>query len=170
MQIAKWKGGRTIGVARMPISAEHQREYGIDHTLVADANNGHESLTDGVLRLTEGKGANVAYDCVGGPLFEPCLRTLGRLGRQANITSVGDRRVSFDLVDFYHRRLSLFGVDSRAYDTEASSVILERLTPGFESGALQAAPVAKRFSLGEAQQAYTQVNDGTIGGKAVFTF
>jgi NADPH:quinone reductase len=170
MQIAKWKGGRTIGVARTPISPEHQREYGIDHAFVADTNQGHMSLIDGALRLTEGKGVNVAFDCVGGPFFEPCLRTLGRSGRQVNITSVADRRVSFDLVDFYHRRLSLFGVDSRAYDTEASAAVLERLTPGFESGVLKAVPVAKRFSLNEAQQAFTQVNDGTIRGKAVFAF
>ena len=73
------------------------------------------------------------------------------------------------MVDFYRRRLSLFGIDSRAYDTEASAAILERLRPGFESGALKAMPVAKRFSLSEARQAFTQVNDGTIRGKVVFT-
>jgi NADPH:quinone reductase-like Zn-dependent oxidoreductase len=127
-------------------------------------------MIDGVLQFTEGKGVNVAYDCVGGPLFEPCLRTLGQLGRQVNITSVGDRRVCFDLLDFYHRRLSLFGVDSRSYDTEASATILERLTPGFEAGALKPIPIAMRFSLNEAVQAFTQVNDGTLHGKAVFTF
>jgi NADPH:quinone reductase len=169
-QIAKWKGGRTIGVARQTISKEHQREYGIDHSIVADANDSYKGLIDSTLRLTQGQGVDVAYDCVGGPLFEPCLRTLGHSGRQVSITSVGDRRVSFDLVDFYHRRLSLFGVDSRAYDTEASAAVLERLTPGFESGALKAIPVTRCFGLHEAQQAYTQVNDGSIGGKAVFTF
>jgi NADPH:quinone reductase len=169
-QVAKWKGGRTIGVTRTPVSAEHQREYGIDHSLVADANEGHRNWVDDALRLSEGKGVNVVYDCVGGALFEPCLRTLGYLGRQVNITSVGDRRVSFDLVDFYHRRLSLFGADSRAYDTEASAAVLDRLTPGFESGALKAMPVTKRFGLNEAQQAFARVNDGTIRGKSVFTF
>ena len=132
--------------------------------------NGYQGLIDGALRLSDGKGVNVVYDCVGGALFEPCLRTLGRLGRQVNITSVGDRRVSFDLVDFYHRRISLFGVDSRAYDTEACAPILECLTPGFESGALKPIAVTKRFGLNDARQAFTQVDDGTIGGKAVFTF
>jgi NADPH:quinone reductase-like Zn-dependent oxidoreductase len=169
-QIAKWRGGRTIGVDRMPTSQERQKEYGIDHFLVADANESCKSMIDGALQFTEGKGVNIAYDCVGGPLFEPCLRTLGQLGRQVNITSVGDRRVCFDLLDFYHRRLSLFGVDSRSYDTEASAAILERLTPGFEAGALKPIPIAKRFSLNEAVQAFTQVNDGTLRGKAVFTF
>jgi len=169
-QVAKWKGGRTIGVDRVPISSEYATEYGIDHALVADPKDDYKSMIEDVLQFTEGKGVNVAYDCVGGPLFEPCLRTLGQLGRQVNITSAGDRRVSFDLLDFYHRRLSLFGMDSRAYDTQASAAILERLTPGFESGALKPVPVVKRFSLDQAQEAYTQVNDGAIRGKAVFVF
>jgi NADPH:quinone reductase len=169
-QIAKWKGGRTIGVDRMPMSQEAQKEYGIDLALVADANESYKIMIDGALRFSEGKGVNVVFDCVGGPLFEPCLKTLGQLGRQINITSIGDRRVCFDLLDFYHRRLSLFGVDSRAYDTEASAAILERLTPGFESSALKPIPIAKRFDLNEAEQAFTQVNEGTLHGKAVFTF
>jgi len=169
-QIAKWRGGRTIGVDRAPISAEIQKQFGIDHSLVSDPNDNYKSMIDGALRFTEGKGVNVVFDCVGGPLFEPCLKTLGQLGRQSNITSSGDRRVCFDLLDFYHRRLSLFGVDSRAYDTEASAAILERLTPGFESAALKPIAIAKRFTLNEAVQAYTQVNEGALQGKAVFTF
>jgi len=169
-QIAKWKGGRTIGVDRAPVSQETQEQFGIDHFLVADANENYKSMIDGALRSSAGKGVNIVFDCVGGPLFEPCLKTLGQLGRQVNITSVGDRRVCFDLLDFYHRRLTLFGVDSRAYDTEACAAILERLTPGFESGALKPIPIAKRFSLNEAVQAFTQVNEGTLRGKAVFTF
>ena len=169
-QIAKWKGGRTVGVDRMLMSAERQTEYGVDRSIAADPDSGYKNMIDGVLQFTEGKGVNVAFDCVGGPLFEPCLGTLGQLGRQVNITSSGDRRVSFDLVHFYHRRLSLFGADSRAYDTEACAAILEKLTPGFESGVLKPVPVAKRFSLGEAIEAFTQVEKGAIQGKALFTF
>jgi NADPH:quinone reductase len=169
-QIAKWRGGRTVGVDRTPMSPERQKEYGIDHVLPADADQGYKGMIDGAIRVTEGRGVNVVYDCVGGPLFEPCLRTLGHLGRQVNITSAGDRRVCFDLVDFYHRRLRLFGVDSRAYDTEASAAILERVAPGFESGALKPIPVVRRFPLDEAVQAFTQVNNGSIHGKAVFSF
>lgn len=169
-QIAKWKGGRTIGVDRTPISPQTQKQFGIDHFIVSDPNDNYKSMIDGAIRFSESKGVDLAFDCVGGPLFEPCLKTLGQLGRQVNITSVGARRVCFDLLDFYHHRLSLFGVDSRAYDTEACAAILERLMPGFESAALKPIPVAKRFSLDEAVQAYTQVNDGALHGKAVFAF
>jgi NADPH:quinone reductase-like Zn-dependent oxidoreductase len=169
-QIAKWKGGKTIGVARNSPSPERQKEFGIDHFLASDPNENYKSMIDGAHQITEGKGVNVVYDSVGGPLFEPCLRTLGQLGRQVNITSVGDRRVCFDLLDFYHHRLHLIGVDSRSYDTVACAAILEQLTPGFESGALKPIPIAKQFSLNEAMQAYTQVSEGTLKGKAVFVF
>ena len=169
-QIAKWKGGRTIGVDRSPMSPQRQTEFAIDHFLISDPTENYKSMVDGARQLTGGKGANVAFDCVGGPLFEPSLRTLGQLGRQVNITSVDNRRVSFDLLDFYHRRLSLFGVDSRSYDTVACAAILEQLTPGFESRALKPIPIVKRFTLNDAVQAFTQVSDGTLHGKAVFTF
>jgi NADPH:quinone reductase-like Zn-dependent oxidoreductase len=157
-------------VDRAPVSSERQQQYNIDRFIVADANDSYKSMLDQVTEFTEGKGVTVAYDCVGGPLFEPCLRTLGQRGRQINITSVGDRRVCFDLLDFYHRSLSLFGVDSRAYDTQACASVLEQLTPGFEQGALKPIPIAKRFTLEEAAQASAQVNDGTLHGKAVLTF
>lgn len=169
-QIAKWKGGRSIGVNRSPMSAQRQTEFAIDHFLISDPIENYKSMVDGARQLTGGKGANVAFDCVGGPLFEPSLRTLGRLGRQVNITSVDERRVSFDLLDFYHRRLSLFGVDSRSYDAVACAAILEQLTPGFELRALKPIQIVKRLTLNDAAQAFTRVNDGTLHGKAVFTF
>src|ERR1700689_4871248 len=52
-QIAKWKGGATIGVDRMPISQERQKEYGIDHFLIADANENYKSMVDGALQSSE---------------------------------------------------------------------------------------------------------------------
>jgi NADPH2:quinone reductase len=169
-QIAKWKGGQTIGADRAAMPAERQREYAIDQYVIADSADDYKGFVDGVRELTSGRGADVSYDAVGGPLFEPCLRALGQRGRQINITSVGNRRVSFDLLDFYHRRLSLFGVDTRAYDTGASARILERLTSGFESGALKPVPIARRFSLDEAGEAYAAVDSGSLKGKAVFVF
>jgi NADPH:quinone reductase-like Zn-dependent oxidoreductase len=168
-QIAKWRGARTIGADRAAMSPELQKQFGIDYYSVLESTDGSHLVAD-ALAVTANKGVDIAYDCVGGPLFEICLKTLGQLGRQINITSVGERRVCFDLLDFYHRRLSLFGVDTRAYDTQACAMILEQLTPGFESGALKPLPVAKRFALNDAQQAYTDVNNGSLRGKAVFSF
>jgi hypothetical protein len=59
---------------------------------------------------------------------------------------------------------------TRAYDTRASAKILERLAPGFENGALKPAPIARRFSLDEAGEAYRAVDSGSLQGKAVVVF
>jgi NADPH:quinone reductase len=67
----------------------------------------------------------VVFDTVGGLMFEPALKSLRHRGRLLEITSAGDRRVGFDLLDFYHNESQLFGIDTRARDAVASSILLE---------------------------------------------
>lgn len=62
--------------------------------------------------LTDGKGADLVFDAVGGPMFETCLKSLRVGGRQVAITSIGNGRVEFNLVDFYHNLQRLMGVDT----------------------------------------------------------
>ena len=121
-------------------STEHQLPSGSpaaraidDFILLED-----EPLDSAVHPLTRGQGAQVVFDAVGGPLFEPALRSLAHRGRQVEITSAIDRRVSFGLLDFYHSESRLLGVDTRKRDATASAAVLGALTPFFEGGAFQA--------------------------------
>jgi hypothetical protein len=57
---------------------------------------GSEAL-DSLSCARRGGGAQFIFDAVRGPMFEPALQALGHRVRQVEITSVGDRRVSFDL-------------------------------------------------------------------------
>ena len=127
-----------------------------------------EDLSQSVLRLTGGKGADLAFDTVGGPMFEPCLKSLRRGGRQVDISSTGDRRVSFDLIDFYHHELTLHGVDSLQWDLASSAEILDQLKPGFDSGALTP-PVTRAYSLALAKEAYEALAGGKAAGKLIIT-
>jgi len=52
-------------------------------------------------------------DAVGGPMFEPALKSLRLGGRQVAITSVGRRRVEFDMIDFLLRSQA---ADWRGFD------------------------------------------------------
>jgi NADPH:quinone reductase-like Zn-dependent oxidoreductase len=82
---------------------------------------------------------------------------------------VGTSRVSFDLTDFYHKSLTLLGVDSMALDTIASAGVLEDLRPSFEQRKLTPPPIAKTCSLEEAVEAYREIDRGAVGGKIVIT-
>lgn len=165
-KIAKSRGARVIGIDRNVLDPGKAADYGIDLSLSSKS----YGLEIQVKEFTDGRGADVAFDCVGGPLFELSLNSLGMKGRQVNITSVGDRRVSFDLTHFYHRQLTLYGVDTRALDTVASGTILENLRPSFEAGLLSAPFIARTCGLEDAVDAYREVGSGKANGKVVIAF
>jgi len=94
------RGARLLNGANTPILGLNLGRVGFLTT--AGPETLDWALDSVVRRATGGRGADVVFDAVGGPMFEPSLKSLARRGRQTEITSVGDRRVSFDLLDFYH--------------------------------------------------------------------
>ena len=166
IKIAKSKSARVIAIFRQVPEPEKGGRLGIDLALSSPA----DDIVSRVKEFTGGKGVDVVFDCVGGPLFEVVLNTLGIGGRQVNIASVGERRVSFDLLDFYRRQLALFGLNTITLDAVASGDLLDGLRPAFEQGLLTAPEIARTCSLDEAVEAYQQVDSGSAKGKIVFVF
>jgi NADPH2:quinone reductase len=156
-QIARWRGARVIGADR------YLSEAGVfDHQV----NTATQDLAKTVRELTNGTGADVAFDTVGGPLFQPTLASLRHRGRHVVISSVGERRVTFDLLDFYHQELTLYGIDTVKYDPRASADLLDDLRPGFETSALTPSALLT-FPLHAAADAYQAVQAGTGGSKVI---
>lgn len=161
IQIAKWKGAKVIGTVRRESDRALVAQNGAD--MVIDLAT--QSLTDAVMAETNNIGANTILDTVGGSMFEPCVLSLARKGRLLEISSPAkERRVSFDLIDFYHREARLLGVDSRKLGVVECAQVLTALTPGFESNALRpSAAKIQQYSLKDAIAAYEQVLKGGAG-------
>jgi NADPH:quinone reductase len=127
-QIANWRKARVLAGAR-------------SSDLIAGAadvvNTKTEDMRERVFELTDGKGVDAVLDTVGGAIFESALRSLRICGRQVAIASTGDRRVSFDLVDFYHNSSRLIGVDSMKFTSGEVAAIADELRPGFEANVLR---------------------------------
>jgi NADPH:quinone reductase-like Zn-dependent oxidoreductase len=159
-QIATWKQAHVIGadITSDPIP-------GTESTV----NTKSEDLREKVLELTAGKGVNAVFDTVGGPLFEPALRSLGFGGRQVAIASAGTPRVSFNLVDFYHSFSQLLGVDSYGLTTGQIAEIADELRPGFETGALKPPPI-EIVPFEKAVDAYSRMAAGQAKAKQVLSF
>lgn len=159
-QIANWKQARVIGAHRSsgPIP-------GTESVI----NTKTEDLPRRVMELTAGKGVDAVLDTVGGPMFEPALRSLRFGGRQAVIASTGDPRVSFNLIDFYHNSSRLFGVDSYGLTSRQVAEIADQLRPGFETGALKTPPI-ETVPFEKAVEAYTRVAAGQAQAKLVLAF
>ena len=126
-------------------------------------------LPESVQELTEGKGADLILDTVGGPLFEACLGSLAQRGRQIAIASAGNPHVSFNLVDFYHKEACLLGVDTLKLSPGEAAEILQALLPGFKEG-IFSPPAVETVSLDDALSAYRAVIEGSSGKKFVIRF
>jgi NADPH:quinone reductase-like Zn-dependent oxidoreductase len=128
-----------------------------------------EDLRARVLELTEGRGVDAVLDAVGVPMFEPALRSLAYGGRQVAITSTGDPRVSFNLIDFYHNFSRLLGVDSNGLTPRQVAEISDELRAGFETGALTPPPI-EIVPFENAVDAYSRVAAGQARAKQVLSF
>jgi NADPH2:quinone reductase len=159
-QIANWKKAHVIGAALAsdPIP-------GVESVI----NTKTEDLHARVMELTAGKGADVVFDTVGGPLFEPALRSLNFKGRQVAITSTGDPRVSFNLIDFYHNFSRLLGVDTHGLTPREVAEFADELDRGFEMGALTPPPI-EIVPFEKAVEAYSRVASGKAKVKQVLSF
>jgi NADPH:quinone reductase len=159
-QIANWKQAHVIGadMSSDPIP-------GVESVI----NTKTEDLRERALQLTAGKGVDAVFDTVGGPLFEPALRSLARGGRQVAISSAGDPRVSFSLVEFYHNMLRLLGVDSYGLDSQQLREIEDELRRGFETGALKP-PRIEIVPFEKAVDAYSRVAARQAKTKQVLSF
>lgn len=159
-QIANLKQARVIGasITSGPIPGTE--------TVI---NTKTEDLRERVLELTGGKGVDAVFDTVGGPMFEPALRSLRFGGRQVAITSTGDPRVSFNLIDFYHNFSQLLGVDSNGLTGKDVADYGNELRQGFEAGSLQP-PIIEVVPFEKAVETYMRVADGTTNVKQVLRF
>jgi NADPH:quinone reductase len=125
-------------------------------------------MTDAVLAATNGEGADLVLDAVGGPLFEPALNSLTKKGRMVVITTTPDKQhVSFNLFDFYRKGLRLLGLMTSFLDAEGSAAVLRDLSPGFDEGALRAPAIADRYPLEQAGMAYARVESGEAAGRVL---
>jgi NADPH:quinone reductase len=149
-QIAHWKGARVIGVCRNTAGAT-------EADALVDIACGE--LDKEVRALTGGKGADLVLDTVGAHMFEAALRCLRPEGRQVAITSSIERRVSFDLIDFYRNRSRLLGVNTMTLTGAGTAEMLNALRGGFESGHL-CPPELQTWPLERAVEAYEAVKQG----------
>ncbi|WP_137391236.1 NADPH:quinone oxidoreductase family protein [Rhodoligotrophos defluvii] len=77
IELGKQFGARVIAAASSDDKLAFCRELGADEVI----NYERESLKDRLKELTDGKGVDVVYDPVGGPLAEQALRSTGWYGR-----------------------------------------------------------------------------------------
>ena len=165
VKIAKWKGARVLGTVRRKSDVSVAETSGVDVAIDLAT----ENLRSAVFAATSGKGAAVVLDTVGGSMLENSLWTLSRRGRLVAISAPPKQaNICFDLRDFYHRELRLFGVDSRAFDAGQCGQILATLAPLFENNQILPPAAIATYPLAQAADVYEQVRSRNATSHPVF--
>jgi NADPH2:quinone reductase len=121
VQVTKALGGHPIAVVSSPEKAHRAREAGAPSVIDLSQN-----LADTVLDLTDGQGADVALDPVGGPMLGQLLRSVRRRGSVVSIGFTGGKEPAFDVVDLIVYEKSVVGYSLHAEtDEEVSQALIE---------------------------------------------
>ncbi|HZV77491.1 MAG TPA: zinc-binding alcohol dehydrogenase family protein [Candidatus Babeliales bacterium] len=159
--LASALGGRAIALVRSADNLAPLEKL----APAAILRSGSDDVPQAVRELTSGRGAEVALNAVGAPVFGPLFDALAKGGRMVVFSARGGREAHLDLFALYRRELQLFGLDTAAMSLEEVASIYAKLNPYFESRQVWPSAVAQRFGLSRARDAYERIESGS--GKIV---
>jgi len=149
LQVARRLGASmTISTASTTQKAEQARAAGYED--VIDLSN--ESMKDGVLRITDGKGVDIVVDGVSGNLTGQALASLAFGGTVVVVGYAGGRQADVSITDIIWKGATIRGFTFRLFKPETVAAAREVLLGYLKAGDLQPT-IAKVFPLSDAPEA-----------------
>lgn len=164
VELGTLMGARVIAAASSEEKLDLCRERGADHTI----NYATENLKERAKELTDGRGVDVIYDCVGGDYAESALRAIAWEGRFLVIGfTAGIPAIPLNLTLLKGCQIvGVFYGAMAARDPELNAAVSDELIELTASGKL-APHVSARYSLDNAGKALRSLMDRKALGKVV---
>lgn len=169
LQMAKVLGAKVIGTSGSQAKLDQLKPLGLDMGICTRAPDFH----DAVMQATEGKGAHLVVNTVGGTVFAESLRSLAFQGRMGIVGYVdGTLTAPIDLETLHAKRLTVFGVSNKlrtpAQRADGIARFAAQILPAFADGRIQ--PLVDRvFSFAAMPQAKAHMESNQHTGKIVLT-
>lgn len=163
-QIARKVGATVIATTRTSAKRQALLDSGAHHVIAT----GEEDLAAKVAEITNGRGARVVFDPVGGPSFEPLTQSMARGGILLEYGALSPEPTPFPLFTVLGKSLTLKGylyseiVSNDAALDRAKAFIID----GLRSGELKPL-IARTFTLDEIQDAHRFLESNEQVGKVV---
>ena len=166
VEIAKALGARVIAAASTHEKLEFAKSAGADETI----NYGDASLRDAVREITNGDGADVIYDPVGGDIGEQALRSIARGGRYLVIGFASGAIPSFPANLVLLKEANVMGVWWGPWATRNPMLQAQNLQAMGEmiGKGLLHPRVTGSYSLDEFKEAFRAITARRVRGKVVF--
>jgi NADPH2:quinone reductase len=162
-QLAKALGAKTvIATAGSAAKAARARDLGYDNVIDLSV----ESITDGVRRITDGKGADIVIESLGGHFIGDALGALAPGGALVAIGYTAGRKATIDVTDLIWKRARVSGfalvTQTPAVKVEAWNQVMKLIASGAVS------PIVERtYPLEQASEALRYLHEERPFGKIV---
>ncbi|MCQ6960894.1 NAD(P)H-quinone oxidoreductase [Mucilaginibacter aquariorum] len=136
-------------------------------------NYNEENFSEAINKLTNGRGADVILDMIGGDYTPLNIRSLASEGRLVLINSMKGKTAEVDLSEVMRKRINITGSMLRARDVEFKSAIAQNLEkhiwPLLASGKIKPV-IYKIFPAAEASKAHQLMESSEHMGKIMLSF
>jgi NADPH:quinone reductase-like Zn-dependent oxidoreductase len=156
VQLAKLAGAFAIGNAGSDEKLAKALEFGLD----VGVNYRTQDVVAEVMRATDGRGAEVVFEHVGGELFQTGLDSLAKDGRLVICGAHSGEVVPFDIIPFFRAQKQIIG--SFVYNRIEVEKVLDLAARG-----LITPLVYKTFPLDQAREAMETMENREHFGKII---
>lgn len=165
IQIAKAAGATTIAATRKADKRARLEAAGADHVIVTET----EDLSQRVMDLTGGKGANVIFDPVAGPLVDTLAQAAAAGGKLIIYGVLDPRPTPYPLFPALMKGLAIhaFAVFEYTARPETLDRAKRYILAGLESGAFKPTLDPKVFTLDQIVDAHRYLEGNEQFGKIV---
>ncbi|TDQ80779.1 zinc-dependent alcohol dehydrogenase family protein [Paraburkholderia silvatlantica] len=166
IQITNYAGGTPIALTRTPAKREPLREAGAAHVIVTD----EVDMVAEVMRITNGKGARVAFDPIGGPNFPKLISALSFQGTVYLYGALAEGDTPIPVLEMIAKMptIKAHNVWLTTGDETRRQSAVEFIVKGLARGALK--PVIDRtFTFDEMPEVHRYLENNGQFGKIVVT-
>ncbi len=165
--MAKAFGARVITTVLSDEIAENIKHLNADLVVNTTKDDISEVLKN---ELAEGRGVDVAIDCLGGEIMGKCIHYLTHGARWIMIAALAGTKTEIDLKNIYVRNVRIIGSTLRSRTPEVKAQILAELVknvwPKVESGEVKPT-IHKILPITEAEAGHDLLYKGQSVGKVV---
>ena len=168
VQLGKYLGAKVIATGTSQEKLEYTKSWGADHVVLTHKNNEVE-FREEVKDLTEGKGADVIYDPVGGDVFDHSIRCINWGGRILIVGFASGRIPNLPINMALIKGFSVLGVRAGEYGRKDPEAGLENnlaIRKICEEGHFNP-HICKEFDLEDSINAIKFLSERKLVGKVV---
>jgi len=166
IQIANYAGATSIALTRTSAKKEQLLEAGAAHVIATD----EVDMVQEVMRITDGKGARIAFDPVGGPNFPKLVSALAFQGTVYIYGALAEGATPIPVLEMIAKMPSIkaHNIWLTSGDETRRKAAVDFVLKGLESGALK--PVIDRtFKFDEMVEVHRYLENNGQFGKIVVT-